>query len=70
MPNIETMAIYYHAGTPEKNCAICYAVESRISTGPHCLLNDLPTSSAGWCGMGIVNVKPVESKPVEQKELF
>jgi hypothetical protein len=67
---IETMAIYYQPGTPAKNCSLCYAVESHLALGLICSLNHLPTTSAGWCGMGHINEKPDESEPVKQGELF
>ena len=67
---IETMAICYQKGTPEKNCLICYQSTLQKARGLVCEKWDLETTRYSKCGEFIQRSKPIEELPVTQKGLF
>lgn len=68
--SIEADAINYCAGTPERNCSLCYQSEPHLARGLICLMWDKPTTREGWCGVGkLVEKKPDVAEP-GQIDLF
>jgi hypothetical protein len=57
--SIQSSAIEYRPGTPERNCSLCYQSEQHLARGLVCLMWDEPTTREDWCGVGIL----VEKKP-------
>jgi hypothetical protein len=67
---IETTAILYRTGTPDKCCKTCYLHEEKLAQGMWCNYFNLQTKHNGLCGLYGSGKSREEEKAEKQNELF